>query len=124
MGWRIPFALIVLLFAPAMDALARGVAEGDKGYIQEISGTHLLPFTYLGAKHMVTGYDHLLSLAGAVFNWRDHPAGCGPARALPRARGDGARAPSRPRTHCASASALAGPAPSPPTLNGKRRRIL
>ncbi|WBL63631.1 HupE/UreJ family protein [Thauera sp. WB-2] len=48
-------------------AHAHGVAEGDKGYIQEISGTHLLPFTYLGAKHMVTGYDHLLFLAGVIF---------------------------------------------------------
>lgn len=65
--WRIPFALIVLLLVPAMDALAHGVPEGDKGYIQEISGTHLLPFTYLGAKHMVTGYDHLLFLAGVIF---------------------------------------------------------
>jgi HupE / UreJ protein len=64
---RISFALIVLLFLPAMDALAHGVADGDKGYIQEISGTHLLPFTYLGAKHMVTGYDHLLFLAGVIF---------------------------------------------------------
>ncbi len=67
MGWRIPLALIVLLFVPAVDALAHGVAEGDKGYIQEISGTHLMPFTYLGAKHMVTGYDHLLFLAGVIF---------------------------------------------------------
>lgn len=48
-------------------AHAHGVAEGDKGYIQEISGTHLLPFTYLGTKHMVTGYDHLLFLAGVIF---------------------------------------------------------
>ena len=39
----------------ARTPLADGVAEGDKGYIQEISSTHLLPFTYLGAKHMVTG---------------------------------------------------------------------
>ena len=58
-------ALISLLFSVA--AFAHGVAEGDKGYIQEISGTHLLPFTYLGAKHMVTGYDHLLFLAGVIF---------------------------------------------------------
>ncbi len=58
-------ALTSLLFSVA--ALAHGVAEGDKGYIQEISGTHLLPFTYLGAKHMVTGYDHLLFLAGVIF---------------------------------------------------------
>lgn len=48
-------------------AAAHAVAEGDKGYIQEISGVHLLPFTYLGAKHMVTGYDHLLFLFGVIF---------------------------------------------------------
>jgi hypothetical protein len=49
------------------DANAHGVAEGDKGYIQEITGTNLLPFMYLGAKHMVTGYDHLLFLFGVIF---------------------------------------------------------
>ena len=48
-------------------ALAHAVAEGDKGYIQEISGVHLLPFIYLGAKHMVTGYDHILFLLGVIF---------------------------------------------------------
>ena len=48
-------------------ALAHAVAEGDKGYIQEISGVHLMPFIYLGAKHMVTGYDHLLFLVGVIF---------------------------------------------------------
>jgi hypothetical protein len=58
-------ALFFLLANAA--AHAHGVADGDKGYIQEISGTHLLPFTYLGAKHMVTGYDHLLFLAGVIF---------------------------------------------------------
>ena len=54
-----------LLFSSS--ALAHGVASGDKGYIQEISGVHLLPFVYLGAKHMVTGYDHLLFLFGVIF---------------------------------------------------------
>lgn len=58
-------ALLLALFSAA--AHAHGVAEGDKGYIQEISGTHLAPFAYLGAKHMVTGYDHLLFLAGVIF---------------------------------------------------------
>ena len=57
--------LLYLLFTVA--AHAHGVADGDKGYIQEVSGTHLLPFMYLGAKHMVTGYDHLLFLAGVIF---------------------------------------------------------
>lgn len=46
---------------------AHGVAGGDKGYIQEISGIHIIPFIYLGAKHMVTGYDHLLFLFGVIF---------------------------------------------------------
>lgn len=55
------------VFASGSTALAHAVTEGDKGYIMEISGTHLIPFTYLGAKHMVTGYDHLLFLFGVVF---------------------------------------------------------
>lgn len=48
-------------------AFAHAVAEGDKGYIQEISGINLIPFVYLGAKHMVTGYDHILFLFGVIF---------------------------------------------------------
>ncbi len=76
-GWRAPRALrrllrvsitaVFPLLALAGAASAHAVAEGDKGYIQEISGIHLLPFIYLGAKHMVTGYDHLLFLFGVVF---------------------------------------------------------
>ncbi len=54
-----------LLWADA--ALAHAVTLGDKGYIQEVSGVHLIPFIYLGAKHMVTGYDHILFLFGVIF---------------------------------------------------------
>ena len=53
------------LFAP--EVLAHGVTGGDKGYIQETAGVRLLPFLYLGAKHMMTGYDHLLFLFGVIF---------------------------------------------------------
>nr|WP_295113783.1 HupE/UreJ family protein [uncultured Caulobacter sp.] len=56
--------LVAGFLAPA---LAHGVAEGDKGYIQETSGFLFWPFIYLGAKHMVTGYDHLLFLFGVIF---------------------------------------------------------
>ncbi|MDZ4281234.1 MAG: HupE/UreJ family protein [Hydrogenophaga sp.] len=49
------------------EAFAHAVTEGDKGYIQEISGVNLLPFMYLGAKHMMTGYDHILFLFGVIF---------------------------------------------------------
>ena len=52
----------------ATDALAHAVTQGDKGYIQEVTGVHLFPFLYLGAKHMVTGYDHILFLLGVVFS--------------------------------------------------------
>jgi hypothetical protein len=48
-------------------AYSHGVAEGDKGYIQEITGAHIVPFIYLGAKHMFTGYDHILFLLGVIF---------------------------------------------------------
>lgn len=55
------------LLVLAGTAAAHAVAEGDKGYIQEISGVNIIPFIYLGAKHMVTGYDHLLFLFGVIF---------------------------------------------------------
>ena len=58
--------LLTLLLAPA-ELLAHGVAAGDKGYIQNVSGVLPIPFAYLGAKHMVTGYDHLLFLLGVIF---------------------------------------------------------
>jgi len=59
--------LLGMLALIPLDVLAHAVTEGDKGYIQEISGVNLVPFTYLGAKHMVTGYDHILFLFGVIF---------------------------------------------------------
>lgn len=61
------FIGIALLLFAGTDVFAHAVTEGDKGYIQEISGINLLPFMYLGAKHMMTGYDHLLFLFGVIF---------------------------------------------------------
>ncbi len=75
-GWHLPpgwcglvrrlLVLFGVLFF-CISAFAHGVAEGDKGYIQEVTGVHLMAFVYLGAKHMVTGYDHLLFLFGVIF---------------------------------------------------------
>ena len=59
-------AVLCLLASPG-EALAHGVTAGDKGFIQESAGVLLIPFAYLGAKHMVTGYDHLLFLLGVIF---------------------------------------------------------
>ena len=64
LGW---IFLVLGLLAMSADVLAHAIAQGDKGYIQEISGVSLIAFMYLGAKHMVTGYDHLLFLLGVVF---------------------------------------------------------
>lgn len=61
----LPLCAALMLYASA--AAAHNVTEGDAGYIQEIWGVNLIPFTYLGAKHMVTGYDHILFLLGVVF---------------------------------------------------------
>ncbi len=57
----------ILLTLTAQGALAHNVTLGDAGYVQEVTGWNLIPFLYLGAKHMVTGYDHLLFLFGVVF---------------------------------------------------------
>jgi len=50
-----------------VSLFAHGVPMGDQGYIQQINGVNIVPFMYLGAKHMVTGYDHLLFLVGVIF---------------------------------------------------------
>ena len=46
---------------------AHNVSERDATFVQANKGTAIGPFLYLGAKHMVTGYDHLLFLVGVIF---------------------------------------------------------
>jgi hypothetical protein len=60
-----PWALILLAFHAL--AWSHGVAEGDKGFVERSAGLQVIAFVYLGAKHMVTGYDHLLFLFGVIF---------------------------------------------------------
>jgi hypothetical protein len=59
--------LVAVLLLLPMLALAHDVAEGDKAFVQSIEGPAIVPFMYLGAKHMVTGYDHIAFLIGVVF---------------------------------------------------------
>lgn len=47
-------------------ALAHDVAQGDRAFVAATHGPSIVPFVYLGAKHMVTGYDHVLFLIGVV----------------------------------------------------------
>ena len=60
-------ALAVTCIILSQSVLAHGVAEGDASFLQGKEGFHFWPYFYLGAKHMVTGYDHLLFLAGVIF---------------------------------------------------------
>jgi hypothetical protein len=46
---------------------AHGVSGKDAVYLQGLDGRAIVPLMYLGAKHMVTGYDHLLFLVGVIF---------------------------------------------------------
>ena len=55
------------LFLLAIPALAHNVAAQDADFIKQNPGALFVPFIYLGAKHMVTGYDHLLFLFGVIF---------------------------------------------------------
>jgi len=54
-----------LLFAGLL--FAHGVEQGDADFLERNAGQALLAFMYLGAKHMITGYDHLLYLLGVIF---------------------------------------------------------
>jgi hypothetical protein len=60
--------LTLLQVATLGDVLeAHGVSGKDAVYLQGLQGRAIVPLMYLGAKHMVTGYDHLLFLVGVIF---------------------------------------------------------
>jgi hypothetical protein len=61
-----PSMALLALLASA-TAFAHGVAGGDQQFLEQAAGSQIVPFMYLGAKHMVTGYDHLLFLVGVIF---------------------------------------------------------
>ena len=51
----------------AASALAHAISGDNAAYVQALDGPAVPAFAYLGAKHMVTGLDHLLFLVGVVF---------------------------------------------------------
>jgi hypothetical protein len=59
--------LIAFVLLGAAAAFAHDVSQANKSYIQSVDGPAPAPFFYLGAKHMVTGIDHLLFLTGVIF---------------------------------------------------------
>ena len=62
-----PTVATALLLLAAAPLAAHGVAPGDQA---TLAGGGLGAYVYVGAKHMVTGYDHLLFLAGVMFYLR------------------------------------------------------
>ena len=63
---RILFALLLVVVAASV-ASAHGVDDATRRFLLENQGAAVVPFLYIGAKHMVTGYDHLLFLVGVIF---------------------------------------------------------
>ena len=61
-------AVFVMLVGAATNVVeAHGVSGKDAVFLQGLQGRAIIPLMYLGAKHMVTGYDHLLFLVGVIF---------------------------------------------------------
>jgi hypothetical protein len=60
-------AAFFLTLAFATEALAHAIGGRNAAFVAAVDGPDPVPFVYLGAKHMVTGYDHLLFLIGVIF---------------------------------------------------------
>lgn len=59
--WLLPLTLVSTL------VLAHNISESNASFVEQLNGPAVVPFLYLGAKHMFTGYDHVLFLIGVVF---------------------------------------------------------
>ncbi|MEO6237776.1 MAG: HupE/UreJ family protein [Vicinamibacterales bacterium] len=60
-------SVAMLWMLMSVDVSAHGVSSKDARYLLSLNGPAIVPLMYLGAKHMVTGYDHLLFLVGVIF---------------------------------------------------------
>jgi len=64
-GW-LSYIVILAIWLPT-DAIAHGVDDDTRRFLVQNTGVQIIPFLYIGAKHMITGYDHLLFLVGVLF---------------------------------------------------------
>jgi len=65
--WIFCSLIMLVVSLISFSSSAHGVDEGTKQFLTNNQGVALIPFLYIGAKHMVTGYDHLLFLVGVLF---------------------------------------------------------
>ncbi|MDQ7089578.1 MAG: HupE/UreJ family protein [Methylococcales bacterium] len=61
------YSLLLLLLLASFNLFAHGVDSHTEDFLRNQQGLAIAPFLYIGAKHMVTGYDHLLFLVGVIF---------------------------------------------------------
>lgn len=59
--------LVACLALFSIGAFAHGVDDNTRAFLEQNQGVQFIPFMYIGAKHMITGYDHLLFLVGVIF---------------------------------------------------------
>src|SRR5499427_1926436 len=64
---RLAKTIALALIFSALPLLAHNVSKRDASFVASNQGAAVAPFLYLGAKHMVTGYDHLAFLVGVIF---------------------------------------------------------
>ena len=50
--------LLLLVAALSNSVFAHGVDDATKKFLLGNDGVAFIPFLYIGAKHMLTGYDH------------------------------------------------------------------
>src|ERR1700748_1552013 len=63
----VAIVMVITGFLFPGPAAAHNVSKRDASFVQSNKGAAIAPFVYLGAKHMVTGYDHLAFLIGVIF---------------------------------------------------------
>lgn len=59
--------LLLALLTTTSTTFAHGVDAATQKFLMANQGVAIGPFLYIGTKHMVTGYDHLLFLVGVIF---------------------------------------------------------
>ena len=59
--------LVCLMSGAGNVIFAHGVDGNTQTFLSGNEGAAFWPFLYIGAKHMLTGYDHLLFLVGVIF---------------------------------------------------------
>lgn len=61
------YLFLLTLALMSVGAMAHDVDDSTRAFISQNGGVQFIPFLYIGAKHMFTGYDHILFLVGVIF---------------------------------------------------------